>query len=128
MAAEAINLSHTAAEDMVASQLAQGLKKDGTMSNFVYSPFTVEAKKEMSGLAAITSHLTNYDTGESYRKLYMKVSGEKVIFGTRTDKEADISKRMNSKAFGLAPENKEEFIRQHAQGQFNRLVRELIKL
>lgn len=128
LAIEAMNLSSEAAADLNASQLAQGMMKDGNLSKFKYAPFTIEAKSHESGLAAITDHLTNYDTGESYRKLYMKASGNQVAFGTKTDKEADISKRMKGKAFGLTGENKEELIRLHVQSKFNSLIRTKLKL
>ena len=82
----------------------------------------------MSGLAGITDHLTNYDTGESYRGLYMKVKGNEVEFGTTTDKETDISNRMNKKAFGLTPENKIDFIKQFALPIFIKKVRQKLKL
>lgn len=128
LAIQALNLNSDVAADLNASQLAQGIMKDGTKSGFQYAALTIAIKSEKSGLSAVTDHLTNYDTGESYKKLYMKASGDQVEFGTRTDKEADISKRMKKKAFGLTPENKEELIRLHAQRTLNKLAKETLKL
>lgn len=117
------------AADLIAGQLAQGLMKDGTKSDFSYSPFTIAIKKNnRTGLAAITSHLTNYDTGESYRQLYGKVKGFLVEFGTTTDKEDSISDRMEGKAFGLSPDSQDDWIRQHVQNSFNQIVKEYLQL
>lgn len=128
LAREAISDNSATAVDMVASQLAQGMMKDGARSDFSYAQFTIAVKRSMSGLAGVTDHLTNYNTGESYANLYMKVSGEEIEFGTSTDKEQSISDRMHGKAFGLTPDNKEEFIRQHVQQSFVIKVREIVQL
>jgi hypothetical protein len=128
IALSALNANSRVAADLNAEQLAQGIMKDGKLSKFKYSPLTIEIKKTKSGLSAVVDHLTNYDTGESYRKLYMKAGGEVIIFGTYTDKEDSISKRMKGKAFGLTKDNKEEFMRLHVQKTFNEKVREILQL
>jgi hypothetical protein len=128
LAAAAINENGEFAADLNADQLAKGLKVDGTAANFTYSPFTIAVKRTKSGLASITSHLTNYDTGESYNKLYEKVVGKKVIFGTGTDKEADISDRMDNEAFGLTPDNKEIFMKEKVRPDFVKRVRNFVNL
>lgn len=117
--------------EYIAEQLAHGVLKDGSRSDFVYSPITVEIKKTKSGLSSVTSHLTNYDTGESYRKLYAKViyqdsftsAQSSIKFGTNSGLEDEISARMKNKAFGLTPENKREFIRSHAAAEFIKIMR-----
>jgi hypothetical protein len=111
-----------------ASQLAQGLQKDGTKSDFTYAPFTIASKRSKSGLASVTDRLTNYDTGESYRQLYAKIEGSKIIFGTKTNKEGSISARMDGKGFGLTPDNKEEFIRQNVRFNFIKKIKDILKL
>lgn len=58
----------------------------------------------------------------------MRANENVVTFGTYTDKEESISKRMKNKAFGLTNDNKEEFIRLHAQQSFNKLMKENLKL
>lgn len=128
LAVEAITETSEAAADLVASQLALGQQKDGKYSNFVYSPLTIALKEGKSGLSGVVDHLTNYDTGASYRQLYAKVVGEQIEFGTTTFKEAAISKRMKGKAFGLTPDSKEEYVRQNVQPVFNKKVKSLLKL
>ena len=123
LAIQAISENLDVAAGLIAVQLSQGLKKDGTKSDFSYSPFTIAVKKKnRTGLAAVTEYLTNYDTGESYKQLYGKVKGFLVEFGTKTDKDDAISQRMEGKAFGLTPDSSEEWIRQHVQQAFMELV------
>ncbi|MBK7885471.1 MAG: hypothetical protein IPJ81_18025 [Chitinophagaceae bacterium] len=128
IAKQAFDECSQAAEDLIAGQLAQGIKSSGEKAEFSYSPLTIAIKKTKSGLSAVTSHLTNYDTGESYAGLYAKVNGSMIEFGTTSSKEEDISDRMDGQAFKLTQESKEEFIRQHVQKAFTKKVREHIKL
>lgn len=123
-----INENIEIAADLNREQLAQGLLKDGTFSDYPYSPLTIAIKKGRSGIAGITDHLTNYDTGESYQKLYAKVEGDKIIFGTTSDKESAISDRMEGKAFGLAPEEKTDFIREYIKPNFRLKINSILKL
>lgn len=124
LAVMAIKDNEAVLPDFVASQLAQGVMKDGKKSSFKYSPFTIAAKQGRSGLSGVTEYLTNYDTGESYRKLYARTESDKIVFGTRSNKEEDISKRMRGKAFGLTPENREEFLRGHAFPDFMKRIKQ----
>jgi hypothetical protein len=128
IAVQALQENRKAAVDLVAVQLAQGIKSDGTKSDFVYSGVTIGIKKNKSGLAAVTSHLTNYNTGASYRGLYFRVEGSQIVEGTTTDKEQAISDRMDGKAFGLDKDSREELIHQHVQKTFNRKIRTFLKL
>jgi hypothetical protein len=118
IASTALQDNEKIATDLVASQLAQGIKSDGSKADYPYSPLTIAIKKTRSGLSSVTSHLTNYDTGESYKKLFMKVDKSNVLFGTNTDKEESISDRMDGLAFKPTQDNKEELIRQHVQRSF----------
>jgi hypothetical protein len=128
IAVQALQDNRKAAVDLVAVQLAQGIKSDGTKSDFSYAPFTTASKKGKSGLAAVTTHLTNYNTGASYRGLYFRVEGSQIVEGTTTDKEEAISDRMDGKAFGLDKDSREEFIHQHVQKTFNYKIRTFLKL
>lgn len=125
---EALNENSEVAVQMVAEQLAKGIKSDGTAAVFTYSPFTIAQKKNRPGLSGVTDHLTNYDTGESYRGLYFKVNGASVEYGTTTDKEADISDRMDGLAFAPTPKNKEELILHFVSKTANRKIRNFLKL
>jgi hypothetical protein len=127
-AAIALQQSEEFALDLVAGQLAQGIKSDGTKANFSYAPSTIASKNQRTGLSSVTSHLTNYDTGESYRGLYMLVNGDNVKFGTHTDKEDAISERMDGEAFRPTKQNKEDLVREKMQPIFLKLVREAVKI
>ena len=115
---EAMSDKEQEAANFNAKQLSEGLKTNGVKSNFVYAFSTVKSKQGQSGLSGVTDHLTNYDTGDSYNNLYQRVSGNKVIFGTTTDKEEAISKRMDNLAFGLTTENKSDFLKQDVNPLF----------
>lgn len=124
----ALNSSSENAADLIASQLAQGIKSDGEKADFTYAPLTIAIKKTRQGLASVTSHLTNFNTGESYNKLYFKAASGKVEFGTESDKEAAISDRMDGKAFNLTPDNKKELLTHVTFPIFRKKINEMIKL
>jgi len=128
LAAEAIDTAGEFAAQLNAAQLAQGIKADGSKANFTYAPVTIAQKQGKPGLAGVTDRLTNYDTGESYAKLYEKVSGNKVIFGTGSDKEDAISERMDGEAFGLTRDSKADFLHDQVAPDFARRVRQFVGL
>lgn len=128
LAREALQESSTLAMDLVAGQLAKGILSDGSRSDFTYSPHTVAQKKQRTGLSGITAYLTNYDTGESYEKLFMEVNGNKVIFGTKTEKEDAISDRMDGKAFIPTDDSRKIFITEKAYPAFIEKIRGFVKL
>lgn len=126
--ADALNEHSEIAVQMVAEQLAKGIKSDETPAVFTYSPFTIAQKKNRPGLSGVTDHLTNYDTGESYKGLYFKVSGARVEYGTTSDKEADISDRMDGLAFAPTKTNKEELMLHFVSKTANRNIKNFLKL
>lgn len=127
-AREALQESEPLAMDLVASQLAQGIESDGSRVNFGYSPYTIAQKKQRQGLAGVTAYLTNYDTGESYKRLYMEVNGDQVRFGTKSEKEEAISDRMDGKAFIPTTENRTIMISEKAYPSFIEKIRSFVKL
>ena len=128
LAVESINESKQLFLDLNASQLAQGYKKNDKISEFQYSPVTIEIKKTKNGLSGVTSHLTNYDTGESYRMLYMEANENTLKAGTSSGLEDEISGRMNGQAFGLNSENREIFIKDSVQGIFVGKIKKALNL
>lgn len=128
LAALAINEAGEMAADLNATQLAEGIKADGSKADFTYAPVTIAQKRQRSGLASVTSHLTNFDSGESYSRLYEKVEGKKVIFGTKTDKEEAISDRMDGKAFGLTNDSKGSLMKENVKPAFLKKIKEFVKL
>ena len=101
-----VNIAATAAEtieekgevmaDLNAEQLAQGLRSDGTEILPDYAPLTVELKKEKSGLAAVTDHVTLYDTGSFYRQLVAEVQGDAIIYDSRDEKADDLDEKYST--------------------------------
>lgn len=128
LAIKSINENEQAALTMVRAQLAEGIQSDGNKSVFQYKPLTIAIKKTKTGLASVTDHLTNFDTGESYRRLYMQADSSQVEFGTKTEKEDAISERMDGFAFRLTIENKNDFIRENAFITFIKYIKDRLKL
>ena len=132
--AEAIDEQSEEAAILNIDQLTDGIKTDGTKVDFTYKESTIKRKSNRVGIAGITSHLTNFDTGESYTNLFEKVSKNKVIFGTTSasdkprDKEKYINERMDGKAFGLTPENKETFLKEFVSPLFIKKIKQKLKL
>lgn len=126
LAVEALNESKELIADLNAEQLAQGIQTDGAKSNFTYTPFTIAVKRTKTGLASVTDHLTNFDTGESYRSLFAEFTADKATFGTKTDKEDAINDRMNGKAFGLTDDNRKMILKSHANIAFIQKIRTFI--
>jgi hypothetical protein len=110
------------------AQLAKGIDAQGKEIDYTYSAQTIARKKKKSGLSGVYKHLTNYDTGDSYEALYIKVEKDKIIFGTDTDKDQWINNRMKGKAFGLSPESKEIFLVEELKPEFIKVIRELTGL
>lgn len=128
LAIKSINENEQAALTMVRAQLAEGMQSDGNKSVFKYKPITIAIKKTKTGLSSVTDHLTNYDTGESYRQLYMEASTSQIEFGTKTNLEDEISYRMEGFAFGLTVDNRNEFIKNNAFITFIKYVKDRLKL
>lgn len=128
LAEQAFNINSKTAADLNASQLAQGLKTDGEQSDYPYAPLTIAIKRGKPGLSGVTSYLTNYDTGESYRRLYAIANGGRIEYGTKTDKSEAISERMDGKAFGLTNENREEMLNQFVRPSYQGLVKGILKI
>ncbi|OYW20311.1 MAG: hypothetical protein B7Z54_01505 [Sphingobacteriales bacterium 12-47-4] len=82
----AINQTGELGADIIAGQLAQGQRADGTEITPFYKPSTIEIKRRKSGLAGITDRVTLYDTGSYYRGLYVTAKGGNVFYGSRDSK------------------------------------------
>lgn len=130
IARQAMRKNISVAKDLVAGQLAQGIESNGELTSFSYAPITIARKRGKSGIAGITNRLTNYDTGESYDKLYMIIptTGDVIKLGTKSSeiKEAAISERMDNKAFGLSPDSRDIWVKQYVRPEFiSRLIEKL---
>lgn len=123
LALEALNDNAQLIADANKIQLEFGIKTDGQKSDFKYAASTIALKKKRSGIAGITNHLTNFDTGESYEELFAEFKPDHAIFGTKTDKEQAIIERMDGKAFGLTDDNKKILMQDEIKKSFIQKVR-----
>lgn len=115
---QAIGETSDEAMKLNVKQLSAGVKIDGEISNYIYQPSTIKRKKKKAGLSGITTYLTNYDTGDSYRNMYSKVDGDKITFGTDTVADKYINTRMDEEAFGLTGANKSVFLKDNVNPLF----------
>lgn len=99
--------------DLNASQMAQGVRADGSEILPSYRPLTVELKSDKPGLAGVTDRVTLYDTGEHYAELYADVKGDQIEYGSRDEKSAALQKKYDKKKgsiYGLTEDSKEELV------------------
>lgn len=100
--------------DRNAEQLAQGISADGKPTTLLgkteYAPATIAAKAQKSGLSAVTSRITGYDTGSLYRNLYAVVQGSKIEYGSKSLTAPKFEELASNRIYGLTEENKQDFI------------------
>ena len=99
--------------DLNAEQLARGLRADGSEILPLYKPLTIEIKQTKSGLAAVTDHVTLFDTGSHYRELYAEVQGDEIEYGSRDEKSAKLQKKYSTSKgpiYGLTTDSKDELM------------------
>lgn len=99
--------------DLIATQLSQGIRSDGTEILPSYAPLTIEIKKTKSGLAGVTDRVTLYDTGEHYKELYAEVKGDDLVTGSLVEYSDALEKKYDtSKAsvHKLTEDSKEELV------------------
>jgi len=117
--------------DLIAGQLAQGLRSDGSEILPSYKPLTIELKHEKSGLAAVTDHVTLYDTGEHYKELYVEIKGDEIEYGSHDDKSEKLQEKYdvkgrkgNGSIYGLTEDSKDELVEGHLSNRFQSLITE----
>lgn len=121
---DVLNESTETMANLNAAQLAQGLRADSTEIQPPYADRTVfEKQHNKSGLAAVTDHVTTYDTGSHYRKLYAEVQGDELEYGSRDEKSAKLQKKYG-KLYGLTTDSKEELAEQVTRPAFQKRVEE----
>jgi hypothetical protein len=89
-------------------QLSQGINSRGNSINPPYRPFTIEQKKQRSGLAGEYRFVTYFDTGGLYAKLQLIVQGGKFTITANTFKFAKAEQRSGNDTFGLNKESRIE--------------------
>lgn len=108
-----IVMNKEVAADLMAEQLAQGIRSNATQIKPDYKPLTIEIKEtEGVGLGAITDRVTLYMHGDHYRQLYADVKGDEIEYGSRDWKSAKLEKKYGTKRgpiYGLTPDSRDTF-------------------
>ncbi len=113
VASQAVQDSTDQIADLNATQLAQGLRSDGSEILPSYAELTIELKKGKPGLSGVTDHVTLYDEGSHYRGLYAEVQGEDIEFGSHDPKSEKLQKKYDTKKgsiYGLTADSREDLI------------------
>jgi hypothetical protein len=92
--------------DFNATQLAQGLRADGSRILPDYKPLTIEIKK-LKGQE--TSFVNLKDTGAHYRKLYADLKGDVIEYGSR-DEKSDALQKKYGRIYGLNSDSQDEYV------------------
>ena len=95
--------------DLQAEQWAKGINSFGREIGPAYAPYTIEQKQQKSGLAAVTDHVTYYDTGELYKSLNGEVSNKQYDITSPSFKFEKAKERSGVTVVGLSPESKQRF-------------------
>lgn len=104
-----IDTAIEAQQDMVEAmenQLSLGQRADGTDIAPPYTRFTIFEKEKKSGLAAVTDVVTLFDTGEHYSKLFARVKGPDIIFGSKDSKSEALQDKYGE-IYGLNDESRD---------------------
>lgn len=96
--------------NLQAKQLAEGVKSDGTEINPPYRPYTIEQKRKYGvGLGRVTDHVTYYHTGDLYKSLEAKVTGDEYDITSSSLKFDKMKKRSGERVVGLNKSSKTIF-------------------
>jgi hypothetical protein len=96
--------------DLQAAQLAKGIKSTGEEITPAYAPFTIQQKEKYGvGLGRVTSHVTAFSSGETYKLLQAKVNAGKYSIVADTYKYDLLEKRYGFKLFGLTLDSRLAF-------------------
>jgi len=104
-----IQANTEALADLQAEQWAKGLAANGSEILPPYAPYTIEEKKKKTGLAAVTDHVTFYDTGELYKSLRGEAANMKYDITSDNFKFKKAIDRSGVRIVGLTDESKERF-------------------
>jgi hypothetical protein len=123
IAMDALKMNTDVMADLNAEQMAQGIRATGSEIKPAYHPLTVEIKRtEKTGLAAVTDHVTLYDTGSHYRQLYAEVKGDEIEYGSRDSKSEKLENKYGRTIYGLTEDSREELVQGSLQGDFCELA------
>jgi hypothetical protein len=111
----AIEQTKESIADLNASQLAQGIRSDGSKITPEYSTLTIELKLGQPGLSGIVDRVTLYNEGNFYRGITVTNITPSTYDITSTDwKTKKLEDKYGVKILGLTVENRS----QYAKGPF----------
>ena len=118
---DTINENSEVFADLIATQMAHGVRSDGSDILPSYKPLTIEMKQGRSGLAGVTDRVTLFDQGNFYRGLFVKAIGLDIEYGSRDWKLEKLDKKYSTRRGSIVKpteESKEEIITGFLQPQF----------
>lgn len=104
-----IQANTEALADLQAEQWAKGLAANGSDINPPYAAYTIEQKQKKTGLAAVTDHITFYDTGELYKSLRGEAQNMQYDITSDNYKFNKAIDRSGLRIVGLTDESKERY-------------------
>jgi hypothetical protein len=114
IAEEAITETSEAYLSLNATQLSQGLDKEGnaiTLDGAGYSPYTKDLKEKYGqGIGAITDHVTLYQTGVMYQSETLGVSNRFINLHFNTPYSDEVIARTGDQVLGLNADSRNEYI------------------
>lgn len=73
-----------------------------------YRPFTIDKKRNKSGLSGITSHVTLFDEGDFHRSFFVDASSFPVEIDARDPKRDELGDKYGEDIIGLTDESQSE--------------------
>jgi hypothetical protein len=110
--------------DLQAEQLAKGKNRKGEDINPGYSDYTIQLKKQKTGLAGVYSHVTYFNTGELYKSFFTKVEGHKFSIQSESFKFAKMIKRSGQNVVGLDLEMRQRFVEGITRPEIAKIVKQ----
>ena len=117
--------------DINASQMARGKRSDGSDILPSYSELTISLKKEKSGLAGVTDHVTLFDTGAHYRALYADIRGDEIEYGSHDEKSGKLQKKYDTSRgsiYGLDNDSREDLVEGFLRSDFETEIEKITGL
>lgn len=101
--------------ELLRTQLERGIDGNGNPVKIrgveKYAPFTVEKKRKMKGLSAVTMWITNYDTGDFYKGIKPITNGIRLSFDSNVTYFQEIIAQSGGIIMKLNKQNLDLFIK-----------------
>jgi diphthamide synthase (EF-2-diphthine--ammonia ligase) len=113
--------------DLNASQMAQGKRATGTDIRPDYKPLTIALKEGKFGLAGVTDHVTLYNTGSHYQKLYAEVEGDEIEYGSKDSKSESLQEKYGA-IYGLTDDSLDDLVEGHVRSDYVKKISDQLGL